>query len=583
MSSFYVPSDLRVTPDRIERVSLLGGCVFDRWRDVLARKAPGIAVDLLPFDYNGQLIEEADRGDFRIVQVPLRYLYPEVIVMQARFEEQADGSEATLISSRQRLKRVLGKLGGASEDRPTFFLNYPLPQRGALGRLMPRYDSRNPAYFLQRLNRQLSDLVDDYPGGHILDMEQCAAAFGRRYVQDDAFWLYAHGGLISDFDSVCDVGRLDPTKPLSELHRFDVEGFIDEVWDEAFAMLRTLRGTDRVKMVCVDLDDTLWRGIPAESDLMALDQDRIEGWPLGFAESLLVLKQRGILLGIISKNDAARAEEIMAHLFGGRLSMADFAIRKINWQPKSQNLADAIREANVLPDSVVYIDDNPVERAAVKRALPEVRVLEAPHQDWRRILLWSPESQVATISAESATRTEMVQGQVAREEARREMGDDSFLADLGIDVELRRIDGDDHPQFERAFELLNKTNQFNTNGGRWTHEEARAHFATGGHWWTFTARDRFTIYGLVGVIVIDQGHIPQFVMSCRVFGLGIEQAALAMIEAAQSAPLSATLLTTERNGPCRHVYAQAGWTVREEVWCSPGSTPKPPHVHARIV
>jgi len=582
MSSFYVPSDLSVTPLRIGRVMLLGGCMFSGWQEVLRGTHPEVAVEHAPFDYSGAFSGADEACDMRLVHLPLRYLYPEAIVMQARYDDLASYEQA-LARAFRTLRRLIGGLSGASRDRPTFFLNYPMPQRSAMGRLMPRYDPRNPSFYIQRLNRQLSDLADEYPGGHILDLEQIAGAFGRRFVQDDAFWLFGHGGMIGDFDAERDGGRLEQSLPLSQVYSFDVEGFIAEAWQEAFAMLRTLRGIDRVKMICIDLDDTLWRGVLAEAELDAIDPGIVEGWPMGFAEALMILKQRGILLAIISKNDEQRAGQIMERLFVGRLTMQDFAIRKINWRPKSENMAEAIREANILPEAVVYIDDNPVERAAMKMALPQVRTLEAPHIDWRRILLWSPETQVAAISSESAARTKMVQAQVVRERDRAEMQSDDFLVQLGVVIALRTIESDADAQFPRALELVNKTNQFNTTGARWTHEQARDHFAGGGKWWAFSVRDRYTSYGLVGVVVLDGSHLRQFVMSCRVFGLQVEQAAIGAIEAEEGGPLQAALIATERNGPCQHVYRSVGWAKQGDLWVSPGASPKPSHIAVEIL
>src|SRR5205085_3701358 len=159
----------------------------------------------------------------------------------------------------------------------------------------------------------------------------------------------------------------------------------------------------------VDLDDTLWRGVAAEqaeqTELYGLPR---EGWPLGFIEALMFLKQRGVLLGIVSKNDEARVRAIWQRIYGDLIQMEDFAVRKINWQPKADNIEAILDEVNLLPKSVVFIDDNPVERAAVTAAFPEMRVLGANPYLWRRILLWAPETQVAALTTASATRTEMV-------------------------------------------------------------------------------------------------------------------------------------------------------------------------------
>src|ERR1700678_1305369 len=146
--------------------------------------------------------------------------------------------------------------------------------------------------------------------------------------------------------------------------------------------------------------------IAAEDDIR---EDPVEGWPLGVIEALQFLKKRGVLLAIVSRNDEARIVQVWDSIMPGRLRLDDFAIRKINWRPKVENLEDIIREVNILPRGVVFIDDNPVERAGVKAALPEVRVLGAHPYLIRRILLWAPEMQVGVVTEESARRTEMVQ------------------------------------------------------------------------------------------------------------------------------------------------------------------------------
>lgn len=579
MPSFYAPTDLAVTPDRFERIMLLGGCIFDPWREVLRGLRPEIDVVHAAFDYGGAFEGTGAACDFRLVQIPLRFLYPEMVTMQRAARGEAELEDA-LETGFTQMRRIIHRLAGADVDRPTLFLNYPLPQRAAMGRLLPRYELGNPSFFIQRLNRRLNDLVDRYPGGHILDMEHISAAFGRRFVQDDAFWIHSHGGLIGDFDHERDGGRIEGSQPLTAMHRFEVEGFVEQAWEEAFAMVRTLRGTDRVKMLCIDLDDTLWRGVAAEAD--HLDPSMVEGWPLGFAEALAVLKQRGILLAILSKNDEVNVARIFPQLFGDRLRLEDFAIRKINWQPKAVNMAEAIAEANILPEAVLFIDDNPLERAAMKAAFPAVRTLEASHRDWRRILLWAPETQVPAISTESARRTEMVQAQVVREQERGRMDQDDFLAGLGLRLDMRLLADAASPGFGRALELINKTNQFNTTGRRWTEGEAQSWLADGGRWWVFSARDRHADYGLVGVLVERDGHVEQFVMSCRVFGLQLEQAALALLHGQMQSAMSAVLIDTDRNGPCRQVYRVGGWTQDRDRWMAPATLSMPAHIMAAL-
>jgi FkbH-like protein len=312
------------------------------------------------------------------------------------------------------------------------------------------------------------------------------------------------------------------------------------------AMYRTVSQVDMVKLVLVDLDDTMWRGVLAEG--AEVNTGTREGWPLGFAETLLTLKRRGVLLGIVSKNEETRATEILRQVHGGQLTVSDFAIHRINWRPKADNIEEILGEVNLLPRSVVFIDDNPVERASVKAAFPDMRVIGENPYLWRRILLWSPETQVASITAESASRTAMVQAQVEREQQRKQLTRDDFLASLDVNLTLTEVASLSHQDFPRLLELINKTNQFNTTGQRRTFQECDDFIGRGGRFWTMRVQDRYTSYGLVGVLATLDNSITQFVMSCRVVGLDVEFAAVAgliqKMRARSTANITASLIET---------------------------------------
>jgi FkbH-like protein len=333
-------------------------------------------------------------------------------------------------------------------------------------------------------------------------------------------------------------------------------------------MYRTIRQLDMVKMVIVDLDDTLWRGVVAELESEELPTS--EGWPKGLWEALLFLKRRGILLGIMSKNEESRVIELWDKILRGQLKLQDFAIRRINWRPKVENMAEILAQVNLLPRNVVYIDDNPTERAALSSAFPEMRVLGGTPLTWRRILLWSAETQVPAITAESGVRTEMVRAQVNREEQRERMSREDFLTSLDVRMNMFEIENVDHPRFPRVLELINKTNQFNTTGRRWTHSECATALAGGKIFYAFDVADIHTDYGLVGVVVVDAGGIQQFVMSCRILGLEAEIAAIAHIVKLECArgrdTIFGAMLETDRNLPCRDLYSRCGFEPVEGGW-----------------
>ena len=553
-SGFLAPNNLAASPAPISRVLLIGGCIFDGWHEVIGRVTPDTRVDHRLLSHVVGTGADLGSFDLCLVQVPLRSAIPEFTTMRLSYADIA-AHEALFRRAVDYIRSHVELIRLLPSGPPTFVLNYMPPQQNPLGRLLPRYDLRNPVHFIEELNRALYDIVAAIPNSHVLDIAQIGASVGRQRFQDDPFFLTAHGGFVADYDFQFDEERLEPQQPLTSRFDFAIELATESFWNEALAMYRTLRGVDRVKVLCVDLDDTLWRGVPAEQE--DVDPVAMEGWPLGLAEALTVLRQRGVVLAIISKNDESRVREIWPQLFSGKLMLEDFSIRKIGWRPKPEAMAEVIAEANVLPESVVFLDDNPVERALMKSVHPLVRVIESPHADWRRILLWSSEMQVDVITEESTSRNVMIQAQVERESDRLKLGQEEFLRSLDLRVEFNRIDRAEGPQFQRALELVNKTNQFNTTGRRWTADEFTTFLFGGGQWITFKVADRYTNYGLVGVVAIAAGEICQFVMSCRVFDLGVELAVLATLSRAMA--LKARVIETPRNGPCQLVFKEAGW------------------------
>jgi len=237
----------------------------------------------------------------------------------------------------------------------------------------------------------------------------------------------------------------------------------------------------------------------------------------------------------------------------------------------------------------VFIDDNLVERAAVKAAFPEMRVLGPNPYLWRRILLWAPETQVATITAESAARTELVQKQVERDTQKKRLSREDFLASLEVRASLGEIASTADTRFARTFELVNKTNQFNTTGKRWTQQEFAAFFHEGGRCFVLDVADRFTTYGLVGVLLVRRNDILQFVMSCRVVGMDVEIAAVAGVLQAIRTPgvveIGAGLVETPANLLCRDLWVRCGFvSASPEHYRRSASPPlaTPAHIALRL-
>jgi len=459
----------------------------------------------------------------------------------------------------------------------TFVAGFLVPQQNPMGRMLPRDDPRNLVFVVESLNRHLVTLVASHKNAFYVDFDQIASGLGKQFIQDDSITSSSHGSFLGDWDFTRDRDRIEPTGPMRQYFEIRADEFRHAVWLELLALSRTVRGIDQVKLVIVDLDDTLWRGIVAEE--VDISEEIIEGWPMGVIEALQFLKKRGVLLGIISKNDESKIEALWDSIMRGRLGLDDFVVRRINWKSKADNLEQILEEVNLLSRNVVFVDDNPLERAEVSAAFPDVRVLGAEPYHLKRVLLWASETQVPFVSSESSRRTQMVQGQIARERERKRVSREEFLGDLGIVTRLFDVQRQDDSKASRAIELLNKTNQFNTTGKRWTSEDLRALPGSGGSMVGFTVRDKFTDYGIVGVVVLRSGpagiRVEQVVMSCRVFGLDAELAVLVeVLRRAQESSehgLVGIVHKLSANQPCWDLFQRLGFVeVSDGVWSFDG-------------
>lgn len=179
-----------------------------------------------------------------------------------------------------------------------------------------------------------------------------------------------------------------------------------------------------------------------------------------------------------------------------------------------------------------------------------MRALGASPYALRRTLLWSAETQVPHITNESGRRTEMVQAQIVRETTRKRLSRAEFLDTLNVGVTLFGIrDVNDH-RLQRTLKLINKSDQFNTTGNRWTRDECQTFFRRRGTFWAFEVEDRFTRYGVVGVAIIAADRIEQFVMSCRIIGLDVENAVIFALDDAAEGKLTAAYTATDTNFLC---------------------------------
>ena len=331
-------------------------------------------------------------------------------------------------------------------------------------------------------------------------------------------------------------------------------------------------GAGEVKLA--QTDDALWGGVVGDDGPEALAMG--SETPAGMAHTALQqylkdLSGAGVLLNVCSKNedDAARAGLRQP---AATLREEDFVCFCANWQPKDANLAAMAKQLNLLPESFVFLDDNPAERALVRQSLPGVAVPElAGPESYVRTLDRAGYFEAVDLSADDKKRAQMYRENALRSAASTSFSNyGEYLRSLAMRAEI----GPFRPgQLGRITQLINKTNQFNLTTRRYTEAEVDACMQDAGCI-TLAGRleDKFGDNGLVSALIGRvQGsavHIELWVMSCRVFKREFELAMFDALVAACRArgvhTIVGAYLPTAKNAPVKGLYPSLGFAAAGE-------------------
>ncbi len=245
-----------------------------------------------------------------------------------------------------------------------------------------------------------------------------------------------------------------------------------------------------------------------------------------------------------------------------------FAALRVNWQDKASNLVEIATELNIGLDSLVFLDDNPAERALVRERLPMVLVPELPTDPARypRLVRELDVFDTVSLTTEDRERARQYQQQQERKAFEQQASGDLHGYLKGLDIQVRIV-GASKANRPRIAQLINKTNQFNTTTRR--HSEAVVDsMAVSDEWLVCAAQvgDRFGDSGLTGVVIVrrapDGWEIDTFLLSCRVMARGIEDALLLHVanqaRAVGVSTLRAWFLPTPKNAPAAEFYGRMG-------------------------
>ncbi|MGZ3696224.1 MAG: HAD-IIIC family phosphatase, partial [Bdellovibrionota bacterium] len=220
------------------------------------------------------------------------------------------------------------------------------------------------------------------------------------------------------------------------------------------------------KCLVLDFDNTLWGGVVADEGLEGIrlgPNDPVGEAFLQFQKYILALKERGIILAALSKNEASVAVNAFKHPFM-LLKPEDFVAIFVDWSSKAENIRKISSRCGIGLDSMVFVDDNPFERELVRALCPEVTVPEMPEDpaSFCQALDQGRYFEMAGFTAEDEKRSKMYRENSSRNRLREEITDHKhYLASLSMTIHAKYIG---IGTAERAFQLLNKTNQFNLIG-----------------------------------------------------------------------------------------------------------------------
>jgi FkbH-like protein len=329
-------------------------------------------------------------------------------------------------------------------------------------------------------------------------------------------------------------------------------------------LIEVLYAASPKKGLITDLDETLWKGILGDVGVDGISWELADHSQIHalYQQFLAALAERGVLIAVASKNDSSLVEQVFLRkdVLLQKSSVFPF---EVHWGAKSDSVGRILEAWNIGADSVVFIDDTPMELAEVQARYPQMECIEFPRKDpeafWNllkrlRDLFGKPvlleEDRIRLTSLRSAK-------EVRRESVTQTPAE--FLVQIAATV---TIDFRKNPQDPRALELINKTNQFNLNGRRYTEAEWKSYLADASTFMlTISYEDKFGPLGKIGVLTGrltgETLLVENWVMSCRAFSRRIEHHTLDRLLAhfgVQEA--SFAYRPTERNSPLRQFFVE---------------------------
>lgn len=534
--------------DLIEKkIAILGGSTTHDIRDILELflLSHGIAPTFYESEFgryweDAMFLEKGEAcGNFDVIFIHtgIRNIraFPELGDSSDAIEEKLEKTYSRFSVMWERLRETFGC--------PIIQNNFELPYFRLLGN-RDGWDEHGRVNFVTRLNMKFSDYAREHEGFYINDIHYLSASYGLDKWSDPFYWhMYKYAQSMEAIPYLC---------------------------HNVANIIKSIFGKNK-KTLALDLDNTLWGGVVGDDGVenLALGPETPMGQMYGeFQAYLKALKNQGILLNVVSKNDYENAIAGLNHP-DGILRPEDFIDIKANWEPKSVNLTEQAKALELLPESFVFVDDNPAEREIVRQQVPGAAVPEMGEAErYITVLDKSGFFEVTALSGEDMKRSEMYKENLQRAQLQESFADyEEYLRSLDMTARI----GPFEPMYmARIAQLTNKSNQFNLTTRRFTQEEIER-VGVDEHYITLSGRlqDRFGDNGVVSVVIgkIEERrlHILLWLMSCRVLKRDMEFAMMdELVAHAQKRGIDKLLgyyYPTAKNGMVRDFYKTQGFRL----------------------
>ncbi|GHT55133.1 hypothetical protein FACS1894109_01090 [Spirochaetia bacterium] len=460
----------------------------------------GCRLDLFEAEYNQVERQFMDpSSEFFAVKPDYAVVFQSTHKLLSAYNKLPPEQQAHLADERLKFVRFLTN---AFAGRLIYF-NYPEIDNAVFGSFANKVEN-SFIWQIRKLNYELMALASGSSNLFICDIAAVQNKLGRDVLFDSS--IYVSTEMVLSLESIPSIAS--------------------RVMDIVCAAQGALK-----KCLILDLDNTLWGGVIGDDGLENIQLGHGLGIGKAFTEFqhwIKALKTRGIIIAVCSKNNEDTAKEPFIKHPEMVLKLEDISVFVANWDNKADNIRHIQSILNIGFDSMVFLDDNPAERAIVRENIPGITVPELPEDpaDYLEYCYGLNLFETASYSAEDAERTKQYQVEAERASLQKTFANEAdFLKSLDMVSEVTGFDAFNIP---RVAQLSQRSNQFNLRTVRYTEADA-ARLAADSRYepFSFTLEDKFGDNGLICVVILEKQDtetlfIDTWFMSCRVLKRGME-------------------------------------------------------------